>query len=108
MKRKRMKRIFICVDPEIESSAHESAWADDQIFFLQAKVEDIRAVELIPQVFLEVSSPRRSAACTAAREVRTTRGSAMSSATRRRRSKDAERLKSQTNKCARSLTSRTI
>ena len=48
MKLKRMKRIFICVDPEIESSAHESAWVDDQIFFLQAKVEDIRAVELIP------------------------------------------------------------
>lgn len=48
MKRKRMKRIFICVDPAIESLAHESAWADDQIFFLQAKVEDIRAVELIP------------------------------------------------------------
>ena len=48
MKRKRMKRVFICVDPEIESSAHDSAWADDQIFFLQAKVEDIRAVELIP------------------------------------------------------------
>ena len=48
MKRKRMKRVFICVDPEIESSAHKSAWADDQIFFLQAKVEDIRAVELIP------------------------------------------------------------
>ena len=48
MKLKRMKRVFICVDPEIESSAHESAWADDQIYFLQAKVEDIRAVELIP------------------------------------------------------------
>jgi len=48
MKLKRMKRIFICVDPEIESLAHKSAWADDQIFFLQAKVEDIRAVELIP------------------------------------------------------------
>jgi len=48
MKLKRMKRIFICVDPEIESLAHDSAWADDQIFFLQAKVEDIRAVELIP------------------------------------------------------------
>ena len=48
MKLKRMKRIFICVDPAIESLAHQSAWVDDQIYFLQAKVEDIRAVELIP------------------------------------------------------------
>ena len=48
MERKRMKRVFICVDPAIEIEAHDSAWADDQIFFLQAKVEDIRAVDLVP------------------------------------------------------------